>query len=580
MELPAGAVTCSMGLPPRRFCFFASPLFVKCGRSLLCLAAVLLHPLSLQAERLILHNGNTVTGRIETETSDRITMRTANGRVSFSRAAVATIIRQTGPEQAVALAVEAASRGDLAGTLVTAADPSQPPSVRAAIDSALIRHSHVLLTSHSPAPSTALRLARYVEDRETSAPASLRLFLARYLAAAGDYSGAVRRLKELPMEEVQRDPSARAAASEILRRQMAVSLQGGDPQPGLESLQLLSRLAPEQITSSTRILLHMANARRLADNGAFESALDELGRSVIPAAPVLAWEEAGRCLMRAEQENSSPSVLAGLYERMHQYFYPAGFGRELLPFYQRHIQALIALGRFDTARVIAASRLSPIDPDVGAPFEHRIELAARQSALTEDDLLGRYRLGAWAREVGLLEEARQLLTPALADSRLKENAALQLQLVESEAQRREFEAAAGLFEKRQYEKARKALEAFRNAHPQSAYAKKAGELIELARYHLWAGSRHRPAEAEVLRQNAERLFLQARYDEALELLNRLEVEYSGTEAVVQGRRLRDQIQARTGKGATPVGSARPADDLATRRLKEMQALARELARQP
>ncbi|MBA2668763.1 MAG: hypothetical protein H0U67_00145 [Gemmatimonadetes bacterium] len=168
---------------------------------------------------------------------------------------------------------------------------------------------------------------------------------------------------------------------------------------------------------------------------------------------------------------------------------------------------------------------------------------------------------------------------SLAHPALRENAQLQLQLLDSELQRRKFETAAGLLEKKRYEEAQRALHAFRSTYRESPYAKKAGELAELARYHLWSSTQQRPAEAEILRQNAERLFLQARYDEALALLQQLEMDFRGTAAADQGSRLREQIQAKTGRAGPTVGTAHSPTPttVESRRMAEIQKMARDFA---
>jgi hypothetical protein len=163
---------------------------------------------------------------------------------------------------------------------------------------------------------------------------------------------------------------------------------------------------------------------------------------------------------------------------------------------------------------------------------------------------------------------------------LRENAELQLQLMQVEEEKKQFAKVAEAFEAKRYPQAIRAAEEFRRKYPGSDLARQAATTIELARFQMKRETQMRPAQADAVYQNAERLLLQDRLTESLEQVNRLEIDYGETPSGKRANALRDRIMLKLRERGATIPRTTPSTAVAetsvpdseTQRLDEMRRL--------
>lgn len=530
---------------------------------------------------MTLSDGRTVSGILDTQTRDRITIRTSEGVLTFLAGQVTRVEEEDRSANSFYTLQLAVGRGDYLTALQIRDGMSSDSAWGKRADEEILRAGQQILDRARSAPAVeGAEFAARLRARGDQLPASLRILLARYFAARGDSADATAELIRLP-DSGRRDPYARALASSLLRAQLQRSLEKQDPDVAIDAISSLGELVSDDSTSAAMPLLYLNEVSRRTRQQDFGGALAILAQNVVPSTPGVAAEEISRILDVAEKTTSGPTLIA-LYPIAEQSLNASGMRNDLINTYERHANALAQAGRFDDADRVAAAE-SILNPDLGARVTHRIELARRRSSIKSDDALAHYKLGIWAREMGLEDDAIAEMQVATRAPQLQENANLQIRLIKLNREKAGYEVAAKLFNDRQFPQAAAAAEKFRRAYPESEFASKAATLIELAKYSQQRDKDMRPAEAEAIYQNAERLYFQDKQDDAFDLVNKLEAEYGETAAGKKAHALRERIRQRAKKLgqpepqpriAVPVNSA-PADRRA-RSLSELERLMRVL----
>lgn len=551
------------------------------------LAAVF--PPGAPADRVTLRNGTELQGRIESEDAGRVAIRTASGRIVVPKDRIASTTRQGAADSAVAIASDALARNDLPGAMAMLSGQALGPVALGQFDRAIVeRADRLLVASPRPSRDDAARLAAYVDQRrantaEASATA-LGMFAARWSAAAGETSAAAARLVAIGPGRLAEAPArSRSAAADILAVGAAEALAAGaDPDTAGAVLDTLGAIAPDRASTGVTVLLGLRAARRAAAAGRSADAMEDLMRRVTPHAPAVAWAEAAALLDKAAAAGDTTLTVALATRALAGARDKPVFPSETANLLARQCRGLLTLGRAEEAE-IAAERLATLDAETAAPLQHGVELLRREQALTPSDALGRYRLAGWAAGRELPDDALRLYRAAAAHPDLRANASLQARLLATKTDRADFDAAAGLMESRRPLEALRRAEVLKARAADPEMARRAAELAELARFQSWAGAQSRPAQAEALRQQAERLIMQSRFVEARLIVDRLDSEFADTAAGAAARRFRDQLSVRGfGPPVTRVGSAKAPVDAgeerrAAARSAEMARLAASLA---
>lgn len=532
-------------------------------------------------DTVILRDGKPVPGVIESQTNDGISIRTQSGLVSFPAASVREVRRSPPQENALHTLTISLSAGELNRSMTII---DRLKNDKAALQSGLavlLQHGeHFVQRAPTDSPADAQQFTVWLRAY-TPANAALSFMLARYLAARGETDAAVNELSALPAP-VREQPAVTQFATQLLQQEAQRSATTTDPQQALARLTALAELAPRGAGVSAGILIALRQAERMAESSQFRQALEVIAAHVAPFAPATAWNAANDILESASKLTSGTALL-GLYDLIAERITTGPMEGEFPAIQERRIAVLMDLGRYDEAETLA-HQLSISDADRGARMLHLVEYERRLTEVAPDDALALYRLATWARDMGLVEEAAGLFRRAAREPQLKENAELQLRLLSTSGEKQSFDELNTMFRDGHYADVVKKAEAFQHEYPQSEFCAQAAALGDLARFTQTREKDIRPAEADVVYQNAERLFYQDKHQEALEEVNRLQADYPGTPAARKADTLRKRIDHRVRDLGLPPLQARVASTTApvrreakARAVEEVQTILRSMS---
>ena len=492
-----------------------------------------------RADSVRLSGNRVVQGVVESETDDRVTIRTNEGLVSFPRSQVQQVVRAS-PADRMRVQAELAARSGKFAELLRAQAGATSEVVTEELDRVIAANAESLAREFSGAPATdVLLLAKYLNDRPTSAPAPARVAMALIQAERGQFAEATRWLGDVGPDGLTDTPALRAWTVAFLKEQIRRALRANEPEFGLECISLLARLAPESLGRSTSVPLVLARVSLLAAQGQPTEAIRVLKVDMEPMSSAIAFQEALRIARQALAESADEERLPVLRALLYS-FQGEQYDGELAPLLDQLVRILIAQGEFAEARKVAV-RLGTVDANAAALLEHRVEFEMRRRDTDANNPLSVYRLGCWAAERGLQEEARAMLQLAAKTPELRENAQLQLQAMQLQVERRDFDRIVAAFETRDFSRTMTSAADFQRLHPASPLLKRVRTMEEVSRFQIERQARLAPQQADALYQNAERCFYQGRYQDAVEILNRLDTDYAGTPATKRGAHLRAAI---------------------------------------
>ncbi len=561
-----------MRYPARQACRVVQvPRLLLFGLFLCC-------PLPASADTVFLRSGKQVEGVVEEQGSRGVSVRTRQGRVTIPASNVERVEKDTRRANATVDARNAFGQGEAARALALIIRPGTDANPAETDRMVLEWGPDILKQAAGASPADAARFVSYVQDRPTSAPDALRFLLARYLVQRGDVAGASAEIHTIPPMWLTGRDDLRAGAVDILRRSISRLIALQDTSAALADLRLLAAIAPEQISGQSRSRFEIGEADRLASAGRWQEAVTLLARDLLPVAPALAAESLGDVLRAAQTVTTGPELLR-LYDTAVANLPETTGTDEMRAILANNVRIRIEAGDFQGARN-AADRLGRVDPDNGAAWLHRVEFAQRRAATDPDDMLAQYRLGTWALEMGLEDEARSQFLIASRSVRVRENARLQLELLSVKEQKAEFGKVSALFETGNFRDAIVAAEAFRKRYPRGDYAREAGALVEVAKYRMTRERDVKAPQAFTLLQNAEHLHLQGRNDEAIAILDRLSVDYAGSGVSRQASALRTRVREtmrRRSEANAPIAEQQEAQ---LRKIEEIRRFTEKLTGRP
>ncbi|MEI7635429.1 MAG: hypothetical protein WCK47_14250 [bacterium] len=508
------------------------------------------------ADEVVLNNGSVIRGTIESQTAERLRIKTQEGLLALPSASVRKITRSAPEENIFNSFQQALARGDIKSAFEEIDRYGSAAFPRADLDKAILQCEGPVLGKASAARAEeAMRFARHVRERPTSAPEELGLLLAQYFAAQSNTAEALAQYRSLSQQFLARNPAARDAAAVLAAAEVREALDAGDADRGLDALRAQAQFAPDGVsTQSVSAALFLNEASALERRGDYAAACGVLCEKLRPLALVMAREQAMKILKRAEIDTTG-SELSQTFDKVLLCFDDSPPAAELAPVLERQSAALARMGRLDDA-MAAAERLSALNADAGAAAQHRVEYARRAEKLASDDYLGHYELGIWAWKVmSLRPEARQQFLITRNSRDLRENAGLQIQLMSVVEEKECFEKLSKLLVDKQYAQVMKMAKEFSERYPRSELTTDVKTLGELARFQSQHASSFRSAQADALYQNAERMYLQERYSDALNCLNRLETDYPDTESGRRASAIREKIVVRMQRRGNIAGAS-------------------------
>ena len=535
-----------------------------------------------RADTVYLRNGRSVEGVVDESRPAVVRVETPSGIVSFPSKDVLRIQKSSKRTTARAQSELALGKGNLGAALASIeAAHRDPEPRRKAIDDFIEAHGDSIIKGAASMKATdMIALEKAITDRPTSPPAELSFILGRVRAERSDWTGFVDELLLISPSYWRENPAHAKTAQPLVEHSIKEFLALSRNEQALRAVRLLSNIVPNNETQSGRIDFELAEAERLASTGRFEESLRLLSGSVATLAPSIALEST-RKILRQATTTISPTDLAPIADFVARSFIetsaPLSARVELQ---QEVIEILISAGQFDLARN-ASDRLSLVQPDAGALELHRVEFARRRASLSDSDLLARYQLGVWGVEMGLHKEPLAEFQAARISPPLKENAELQIELLQSTEQKRKLEEIAELYRNGQYPEVIRRAEEFRRQTNKGPYYTEAGSLLELSRYAVKRGQELKGDRGVALLQNAERLVLQGRNAEALTILTQIQVDYAGSSISKRASDLRRKAEAAMKTKTTSViAPPPPAEPEDLQQQREIRGLVEKLTGKP
>jgi len=506
----------------------------------ICMAAGMLGLAEIaHADTVLLKDSRFVEGTIVAEMADSVTVETANGRVTFRRDRIARIERVSAVNNRLRDVAALLERGEL--------------------DSALALYQSTNLKSHLPSGSLDATLLQSLADCAGAVTCTSQTLT----ALAGEIDWDECKNPDLPLLL-----SALSAANVDADNALSYLKSSGDKadQPFL--------WPASTITLLVNRLVDFGLARNRGDIVAAASYL----ASRVPGEPtnnsrdwLAAWTQIdgayrqgdllqASALFRPEMFLHRADLFGPLARRVLMAIIrrPAGTARlsalesanvTIIPYvdpYEREIavRALIR-GLGDQNRLPDAQRvadkISESDPDLGAIAEHLVTFLNRRRQLAPNEPLETYKLGAWARSMNLPEEAREQFLLLKDDPRFTENVALQLQLTSSQIAEKSVSRLRELFDSSDYDQLQRETNEFLASSPPAPFAQRARDLVQLAKFQTWNGSRAASNQAEAEFQEAERMATRRDYDQALLHLNRIQAGVTNKGLATKVRELRSKI---------------------------------------
>jgi len=490
-------------------------------------------------DTITLKSGSIISGVISSKTGTQVSIKTTQGVVTLSMAAVQTIEQSPIEEQRLK-DIETALRGGKLDSVYSSLSPLTSNSEQTSAVELLDMSAQSLLRNRDAVSPETTKL---ISDWARKYPQRLGLqTLAAVLNLKTlDSNSAFAALERVPHMYFAQAPWAADAIQDALETAIAEKLAAGGTHELFELIEKSARFTTTANPSSTAtVLLRFAAARKLAASGETSRAIELVGLE--KATPALSAAKFAMGLFQAAVEKHElPVGIVEAGDMLLKHFAAQLSPTDLTFACRASSQAALTFRDYNKA-VTFSDSLSKFLPDAGAHLQHEIEFQRRKAMLKSDDPLGRYRLGVWAREMGLIDEARSLITPLLSHKLLAENVRLQIDLIDLQDGLRELEKLEELLQHQHYGKVVEGCRQFKRRYADPSQQKKATDFEELAKYRLWAKSSNAEGLAEAALQTAERLMLQRRYQECIEQLNRIKIEFPGRESEKRVESIRTKVE--------------------------------------
>lgn len=505
----------------------------------------LLVALPCLADQITLNNGKTISGLVEADQHGQVRVRTPEGLVTLPRSSVIKITRQTVSDNTVITIDAAAQHGDLAAVtaLLQKLDPVSSGTAR---DSILAHADALEENARSQSSADVEAFALWCQSFPPDAAASLKLLVARLHTSRGETQQAAHLLLSLPTGPLMHSQQLRRRLASALVDCCEQLIELPHDELTSRSFSLLNAIETDAPTTYAATLLKLRASRNLALERRWNESIQILASSTSPIGAAQMRKQLVWVLNRTRQENDTTGTAAAglaILNTFEDWFNDV----EIADMRISTALALAQTGRYTEAQSIADG-LSQDAPDAGAELQHRIEFLQKRAATGNADPLERYKLGVWARKMGLHEEASSIFNALRNEPVVAENALLQLQLLELEQGRKEIEGLTSLYKLEKYPEVITGIEKFRQRYSDPELTRRVSEIEQLAKYAQWNHGKRLPDQADAAFQNAQRLYNQGKFSDSVEQLNKVLLDYPKSAAAKQAAALRDkaiQILARS-----------------------------------
>lgn len=512
---------------------------IVCPGLVTAVAIILLGPSQVLADTILLKGNRSVSGRITSETEQSVSIEADEGRFTFPRSQVLRITKDSPAQNQMMDVSTLLQRGELERALslyrVQDLESKLAPD---ALESLLLNSLSEIAGTVISTSQTATWLSRQFLQKPQP-PMELLLLAAALSADTGQDDAALALIQKVPIPPTRQPQWPYATLSLLLNRiaDAAVAHSRGDLVGATATV--AAQLIPGKSPTEKAVLVDYGRIDQYRRN-------DDLLRATALFRPDhflhradLFRPLAERVLASIMANGSRSSSIAAL-ESARTTILPYVDARLREQALKTLLSNLIRAGRVDDAQSIADD-VSNNDPDMGAIALHLVEFTQRKASLSKDKPLEKYKLAAWARSMGLLDEARGLFSELKQDPRFSENAAMQIELIENSRCQVELAHLRELFDLGRLDRVKSDAKKFLDSAPAETYAAKARALVQLADFQKWSETNSARGKIEAEYQQAERLANRGEFDAALLQLNRLQLNNADPVAAVRARKLRDRI---------------------------------------
>ncbi len=501
----------------------------------------------LFADELILTNSNCIKGIITLKDSKQVKILTAGGELTLPVKQIQAIRNSSPAENALLSGEIQATNGQLSA------------AVRA-YQSALSQGINPLQVQRSLLEQQGrfLSLVTHLSDQEQL---ELEQFLSQLLsdptAQNNDFlffcgsllfeldkrDQAFACLAKIPQTYYQHDETKKEFVLSFLHLELKNLVARELFEDAIRKIELISAI-DKSAGSSSSMLLYLNWGAAERNKGRFQDALQLYVDRLLPVSPVLAKNRIFYVLEQVARDARSSHQYAYAVDLFRTYGLKYCEGDSKEPYadlLEEYGQRLLDQKRASEAREVFQEFCSLRSSSRNAHYLALCDYTEEAAALAPDDYYGHYQLGKMCVERNLLPEAAKEFSLARKAPELKENAAMQLEVLEQKKELARLKESYDLYGEAHYFEAMEHLSPLLEREEESQLKADAKELAQLCRKGLENESSQRPYQAEIFLQQAERSFFSMDYDTTIPKLNRILNEYADTPAAKRAQRLMNQL---------------------------------------
>jgi hypothetical protein len=485
-----------------------------------------------RADAIVLKNGNKLEGILLWQRNGKTQIKTSGGVHTLDDSIIARIDKDAPSRESMIEVEMALRRHDVCGALRLLAQSLDESGEKSDSIEEFIKNAKnlpaelaELKTDKRQEAATALRK---VEPSITSVPDGKAL-IAKCWQSLGEEMRASQAYSELPAAFLKDRPDLQENAISFLTSRIRSSMTSDEFDKVLEMIDGLARVSPDR-AKQWEVSAYFQWGARKRDKGDFEGALKIYAGRMMEKSPLIAKDRIEYTLQQLREGIKSEKDYKEAI-RLHEAYGMQGAPASTLPalgdLYFKYGRFLFDKGRYADARA-AFEKYYDVLEAKDRLWSQRSDYKQRLDALKPDDANGRYELGKFCHDNGLLIEAEEMFKEAGKDETLKVNAEIQLKIVHEERELQLAESAKRSYEAGQYIQTVSACMDFQKDFADSDLLPDMNKLLEDTRARMEEAKGQRPSEAEALYQQAERDLLKQQYLQSLQTIDTVLKDYSDT----------------------------------------------------
>ncbi|MFW6286671.1 MAG: hypothetical protein ACOC29_01895, partial [Candidatus Sumerlaeota bacterium] len=277
-------------------------------------------------------------------------------------------------------------------------------------------------------------------------------------------------------------------------------------------------------------ILRWASLARKA--GLYQKALEVLETSLLPINRIIARERMVATVLDARKklpETGRFDTLIGIYEKYGDELPGLNARHTMGALYRQWGQVLLDAGQPEAAKR-AFEHFYQLRPGTDYHWIDRCDYAARAADLEDEDFAGRFRLGEWAAEKGLLSKAVEAYQAAAQHPKLEKLSLERVKILREQIGLEHLERCIAWLEQGDPEQALDEIKKF-EFFPETWHMREdVNRLRESAAREVGRRAKIRAVQAESLLQDAERRFFLGEREDAMQQMRTVMEQYNGTPA--------------------------------------------------